>query len=303
MKPFKKTAYTAGAALLLCAVIASASGVSSAVAAPSSPGTSSTLVTEMLDSLVTATGPEMTEGQVFDLDENQLEGVVEAKCMAGHGWPVTVPKFSGGQLQLAATTFFVSNALLPNLAWIAKHGLFEPAHPAAGYGWEPSGRESRAELADFGKCQTMAEQPMAAFDRAERPLSLDWWGGYGILMRVQGEPVMVAAGHRFSSCVERAGVPPKAARIGRFLDGWVATAELHSKTHARLLANERHWVKVFIPCATPLVSLEDRLLTRTQHAFEQSHYEELQVLGNLVTKDMAALARLAEVPTSALGGK
>jgi hypothetical protein len=303
MKPFKKTAYTAGAALLLCAVTVSVSGASSAVAAPGNLGTSSTLVAEMLDSVVTATGAEMTEGQEFSLAENQLEGVAEAKCMAGHGWSVSVPKFSGGQIQLAATTFFVSNALLPNLAWISKHGLFEPAHPASGFGWDPSGRESRAEEADFGKCQTMAQQPMAAFDRAERPLSLDWWGGYGILMRVQAEPEMVAAGHRFSSCVERAGVPPKAARIGRFLNGWVATAEKHSKTHARLLANERHWVKVFVPCATPLVSLEDRLLTRTQHAFEQSHYEEIQVLENLVTKDMAALARLADVPASALGGK
>jgi hypothetical protein len=257
----------------------------------------------MVDSLVTATGAEMTEGEVFNLAENQLEGVAEAKCMAGRGWSVNVPKFSAGQIQLAATTFFVSNALLPNLAWISKHGLFKPAHPAAGFGWDPAGKESRAEEADFGKCQTMAEQPMAPFERAERPLNLDWWGGYGILTRVQGEPALVAASHRFSSCLETAGVPPKAATMNQFLNGWVATAEKHSKTHARLLANERRWVKVFVPCATPLVSLEDRLLTRSQHAFEQSHYEEIQVLENLVTKDMAALARLAELPASVLGGK
>ena len=256
------------------------------------PGTSASLVTQMLDEIFPATGAENVDGAYFGIAEDDLQGIAQARCMARRGWTVRVPTVSPAKVDHVVEQIFEDYEAFPNLAWIARHRLFHlPGNWSVG--WMPSPNVSHAEEVDSGRCELAAQRPMRAYIAASRELNTQWF--IGVILRLQSSPRVQAASHKFTACLESKGIPADGARsLDDFLGKWLPRIEHLARSRAQFVATDHHLVSVFIPCATPLVTLQERLQKQARQRFFQTHYEAIKALERLTGKMMAALTRDAD---------
>jgi hypothetical protein len=246
----------------------------------------------MLDSNFPATGAENVNGAYFSIAGGDLQGIAQARCMARRGWTVRVPTVSPAKVNRAVEQSFEDYEAFPNLPWISRHRIF---HLFGNWsvGWMPSPDASHAEEVDSGRCELAAERPMRAYVAASRQLNSQWF--LGVILRLQSSPRVQSATNKFTACLESKGIPAEGARsLNDFLGKWVPRIERLATSRAQLLATDHHLVSVFIPCATPLVTLQERLQKQARQRFFQTHYEAIKALERLTGKMMAALTRDAD---------
>jgi hypothetical protein len=267
-------------------------------------GASSPLATEMVYSAFPATAAQWADGARFSMTVRDLERAAWARCMTAHGFsqqaPVSAASIAGD------VAMFQDNTQLPNLALMARTGLFVPAtgfgsvgpSPASG----PSGNKAveRAMTADGRKCYPAADRPMRSVTGALTALSNQWWG---IIGQVEASAQVQAATRGFATCVQRHGVPvADAGSISAFL-AWVTGLQTYSMGHSASVVIEHHWVGVFVPCARNLVAVREKMQLQRQRPFLQDHYQEILAAEDRVTTAMATLVQLAGAPPDVVAGK
>ena len=276
------------------------SNTASSAASGSGASTSSVLISEMLDSFFPASGAQFVGGQQFSNFENDLESAAQDRCMQERGWKVAMPNTTRANIE-AESHVFEDNAIWPNLGWIRAHGLFV----APGEGGSQVGlmvnATSRAERADYGRCIASAEAPMQAFVNTIRPLSGTW---VNTVTQLQQSPSLAGDRSHFSSCLTKHGVSTRGARsLNSFLAYWVQSAISAQPRGADRLAFEHRWVKIFVGCATPLITSEQDLEEKSRKAFMQAHYQELTAAGNQALRGFAKLERMSGVSSSVVAPK
>ena len=285
----------------VAAVVAGCGGssaVSSNAASSASAGgasTSSVLVSEMLEGFFAASGAQLVDGNQFATFENVAESAAEDRCMRARGWKVAMPDTTRANID-AESHSFEDNPIWPNLGWIRAHGMFV----APGGGGSQVGlainATSRAERADYGRCIASSEAPMQPFVNTIRPLTDIWV--YTVL-QLQQSPSLAGDKAQASSCLTQNGVSTRGARsLNSFLSYWVQSAISAQPRGAERIAFEHRWVKIFVRCATPLITAEQDLEEKSRKAFMQGHYQQLTAAGNEVVRGLAKLERISGVSTS-----
>jgi hypothetical protein len=272
---------------------ASSNAASSASAGGAS--TSSVLVSEMLESFFAASGAQLVDGNQFATFENVAESAAEDRCMRARGWKVAMPDTTRANID-AESHSFEDNPIWPNLGWIRAHGMFV----APGGGGSQVGliinATSRAERADYGRCIASSEAPMQAFVNTIRPLTDIW---VNTVLQLQQSPSLAGDKARLSSCLTQNGVSTRGARsLNSFLSYWVQSAISAQPRGADRIAFEHRWAKIFVRCATPLITAEQDLEEKSRKAFMQAHYQQLTAAGNEVVHGLAKLERLSGVSSS-----
>jgi hypothetical protein len=280
----------------------SAGSANAGNSAPSGSGasTSSLLVSEMLDSFFPASGAEFVDGQQFDTFENVAESAAEDRCMIARGWKVAMPITTRANL-VAESHAFEDNAIWPNLGWIRANGLFvAPSDGGSQVGLSINATSS-AERADYGRCITTSEAPMQAFVNTVRPLSGTW---INTVLQLQQAPSLAGDKTHLSSCLTQNGASTRGARsLNSFLAYWVQSAISAQPRGADRLDFEHRWAKIFVRCATPLITAEQNLEEKSRKAFTQAHYQQLTAAGNQALRGFAKLERMSGVSSSMVSSK
>lgn len=255
----------------------------------------SPLEQEFVDYEFPATGAQYAKGNLYEATVGMLQRTVLAHCLTAHGWNQTGPQITANNIALTAVGD-QDNTVFPNLAWMSKTGLFVPDKgPSNGgnpVGPKDGGVIPRAERPYIGECEAVAARPLKPPTTPLNALVAEW---NRIVERADSSPRVQAAGRGFGECVEQHGVPAaKASSLFNFLS-WVTGLEARAPTRSSSIAVERHWVKVFIPCATRLVHVQERLQNRRRRAFIQDHYQEITAADDKVPHAIAALEKLANV--------
>jgi hypothetical protein len=277
---------------------ASSNAASSASAGGAS--TSSELVSEMLDGFFPASGAQLVDGSQFFTFENVAESAAEDRCMRARGWKVAMPDTTRANIA-AESHSFEDNPIWPNLGWIRAHGMFV----APGGGGSQVGlminATSRAERADYGRCIATSEKPMQPLVNAIRPLTDTW---VNTVMQLQQSPSLAGDKAHLSSCLTENGASARGARsLNSFLSYWVQSAISAQPRGADRLAFEHRWVKIFVRCATPLITAEQNLEEKSRKAFMQAHYQQVTAAGNQVLRGFAKLERISGVSSSVVARK
>jgi hypothetical protein len=258
------------------------------------------LISEMLESFFPASGAQFVGGQQFSNFENDLESAAQDRCMQERGWKVAMPNTTRANIE-AESHVFEDNAIWPNLGWIRAHGLFV----APGGGGSQVGlmvnATSRAERADYGRCIASSQASMQAFVNTIRPLSGTW---INTVQQLQDSPSLAGDKTRLSGCLTQNGASTRGARsLNSFLAYWVPPAISAQPRGADRLAFEHRWVKIFVRCATPLITAEQRLEEKSRRAFMQAHYQQLTAAGNQALRGLAKLERISGVSSSVVARK
>jgi hypothetical protein len=254
------------AAAAAVAIVGSAAVVSSGPAR--SPGTANAAADRKItDYLFPATGPEFTTGA-------QIEGVIfarsrdrEADCLARLGYHIPrVPARAAASADWALTQ-------LPDLARIRRTASLGPPDQPFPFNQNPIPRN------DLKRCQSVAYQWYLPIDRAYHALARSW---EAILTRTQATSPVRATLGGLRTCARRYGARPSSiGSLAGFAD-WVlghinGSAELHDSP-ARTRALERHWAPIFITCARPTVSVQERLQSAQRIIFLHRHHRQAQTL-------------------------
>jgi hypothetical protein len=254
------------AAAAAVAVVGAAAVVSSGPAR--SPGTATAALDQKItDYFFPATGAQFTTGA-------QIEGVIfarsrdrEADCLARLGYRIPrVPARAAASADWALTQ-------LPDLARIRRTASLGPADAPFPFNENPIPRN------DLKRCESAAIQWYLPTDRAYQALARSW---SGILTRTQATGLVRATLGGLRACARRYGARPSSiASLAGFAD-WVlghinGSAELHDSP-ARTRALERHWAPIFITCARPTVSVQERLQSTQRVIFLHRHHHQVQTL-------------------------
>jgi hypothetical protein len=279
---------------------AGSSNAGSSASSASGASTSSVLVSEMLDSFFPASGMQLVDGSQFATYENVAESAAEDRCMRARGWKVAMPDTTRANIA-AESHSFEDNPIWPNLGWIRAHGMFV----APGGGGSQVGlminATSRAERADYGRCIATSEKPMQPLVNTIRPLTDTW---VNTVMQLQQSPSLAGDKAHLSSCLTQNGVSTRGARsLNSFLSYWVQSAITAQPRGADRLAFEHRWVKIFVRCATPLITAEQNLEEKSRRAFMQAHYQQVTAAANQVLRGLAKLERVSGVSSSVVARK
>jgi len=256
-------------------------------------GASSPVAAEMIHSLFPATGAQYAAGSLFDETVKELESTATARCMSGHGFSQQVPPVSAASIAQTAEQH-QDNSQFPNLAWMAKNGLFVPATQLRNGGPPPpSSPAQRALLADERKCGLAAARPVGQVTGALSGLQQQW---LNVINQVEASGPVQAAARGFAMCAERHGVPTAdAGSLNAFL-AWTTGVFSQTISRSAMVVTEHHWVGVFVPCARKLVAVQERLQLKQQSSFLQDHYQQILAAEDRVPAAMTALERLAAAP-------
>jgi hypothetical protein len=272
----------------------SSGGSGSAKAAGS--GSSSELVSELVDAYFPATSAQAVDGLRFFNFQNLLQITVAGHCLAAHGWKVRLPAVSSATLDTGAASGGGDG--LPNLAWIRAHDRFAPlgGEGVVGITWRD---KSAAEHADDAHCVASGGNPLNAFDNAINPIAATW---YQIVTRIQRSPRLAAQRSRFSSCLTHQGASVKgSSSVSEFLGYWEPETYLAQPRGADRIAFARRWAKIFVRCATPLITAQQRLQEARRKAFLQAHYQEITAAENAAARGLAKQERSTGISDSIVG--
>jgi hypothetical protein len=235
---------------------------------------SSLIGTEAMNSFFPATGEQFADGARFVGVEQALSGILTNKCMERYGFTSTA-----GSSASAATiaTDFVDNAQFPDLARIAAEKRFIPGQMPQDTA-QPPKAEMVAYSADSKKCA--GTDPFRAVLKAGNPLQRQW---YGIVEGIQTSPAVTTALTGFASCMEKAGVPADSAGSLTDFEAWLS-GTMSRLPVADFPAAQAHWTGVFVPCATPVVSTQERLQLTAKAQFLQQHFTQVHALENLASQ-------------------
>jgi hypothetical protein len=256
----------------LAAAAAAVAIVVSAAVVSSGPGRSPGMATTALDRKITdylfpATGAEFTTGA-------QIEGVIfargrdsEASCLARLGYHI--PRVS----PRAAAAADWALTQLPDLARIRRTASLGPADQPFPFNQNPIPRR------DLRRCQSASIQWYLPTYRAYHALARSW---SGILTRTQTTAPVRATLGGLRACAQRYGARPSSiGSLTEFAD-WVlghinGSAEINDSP-ARTRALERHWAPIFITCARPTVSVQERLQSAQRVIFLHRHRGQVLTL-------------------------
>jgi hypothetical protein len=277
-----------GAVFVAAYSLCSCSSVGSATATPGiAQATGSSVVgTETMDSFIPATGAQFADGALFVGTEQALTGILTNRCMERYGFSSAGSTGSA----VAIATDYVDNAQFPDLARIAKERRFIPGQPPLDT-WQPPPSEMDAYTADSKKCADT--DPFRAVRKAGDPLQRQW---YDIVEGIQTSGAVTTALTGFASCMEKAGVPADSAGSLTDFEAWLS-GTMSRVPVADFPAAQAHWTGVFVPCATPVVSTQERLQLAAKTEFLQQHFTQVQALEDLASR----VVRTTEQQTGTTG--
>jgi len=252
-----------------------------ATSSPRNSAGSSQLGVEALNFFLPATGAQLTSGAQFAGTMQSLRSTVTAKCMSRYGFHVPVTTSTAGAAQ------FFDNDQFPDLAAIARTGLLNPAlltpvHPPVAL----PGAEARSFRADLTRCTQLAAQPFGALLRAGSALGGLWLDAVN---QIQATPQMRQSLSRFSACVQRAGTPASSGATFTAFFAWVTGLEAAAPNDDQRLAVDRHWAPIFVSCAKPTVTLQERLQSSQRALFIQQHYQQVHALQDMANSTVTAV--------------
>jgi hypothetical protein len=252
----------------------------------------SRLNAEVIDDFLPATGAEFTTGAQLVGTIDALESTTTASCMARSGF--RIPRTTAAP---AAAQFF-DNTQFPDLARISRTGLAPVV--AAGGPPGPPAAGRRAFSAALSRCHDAAARPFLPLQRAGGHLAARW---LAIVTRIQSSAKVRATLPGLRSCAERYGWPanpygPPASSVGSFSDfadwvfGHIDGAGTRGAGMATLTGLGRHWARIFVTCARPTITVQQRLQSARRAVFIQQHYGQAQALEAQAQKVIGKALRL-----------
>jgi len=255
---------------------------------------------QQLDTLIVewvapATGSQYDRGGklVWTLKAQELRS--SARCMALQGYHISD---ASSPYNLAD---FADNSQMPDLPRIARTHEFV-SEASFGVAQSYTRRRQRA----LNACQRTAQAAETPLLSAYQPINQAWWK---IVSHAQASRRVNAAIPALQACATRYGFtddpygnatgPIKSFAdftnwVAGFLDG--AGSRGASDSTMRLLT--RHWARVFVTCATPIVSIWQRILLAEQPGFLHQHAQQITRLDQLAYRELAPAARLASGATA-----
>ena len=252
-------------------------------------GTSS-LGNDVVDYFFPATGPQLTIGSSVYGAMMAVKTGITSRCLRRYGF------HQAAWSAATAASLSFDNADFPDLAKMTHTGLFDSATLSAAQG-PPRGlsaAKQRAYMADMGRCEISAEDVFAPLTEATNALSNTWTK---IISQTESSSPVLATLAGYRSCMEAAGVPPTSLSglstsqaLGGFL-AWETGAETQAAGRAGEIAVERHWVPIFVRCATPTVKVQDSLLLARQREFLRAHSQQVLTVEALANREIALAIR------------
>src|SRR5258708_4422183 len=217
---------------------------------------------------------QIADGIEFQQTLSTLEKELFEDCIRGYGFGPQAQAYAFANLDLMplqAMSGYTQNQEaavgLVNLGSVARSGMlaavyYAGARPnAAGV----SSAEQRALQADQWRCWSKASQPARHLSQVGFALWRQW---YSAEVRMLTSAQVRPATKVFGTCVTHQGAPRTASEsLGQFLD-WLqrqvnrgvyrSVGPLPAVQPRQQL--DAHWSKVFTKCATPLVTLLQRML-------------------------------------------
>ena len=224
-----------------------------------------------------ATGPQYDRGGklVWTLRARELRS--SARCMAQQGYHISD---ASSPYNLAD---FADNSQMPDLPRIARTHAF-----VSQGGFKPSDFPAREQRA-FNTCERSAEAPYTSLLSAYQAINQAWWK---IISRAQASRKVDAAIPALQVCATRYGFPNDPYRnatgpiksFGDFMN-WVAGfldgADSRGASDSTMRSLTRHWARVFVTCATPIVGIWQRILLAEQPGFLHQHAQQIARLDQL----------------------
>lgn len=289
----------AGIIALLFALLLTGCGARASRPDSPLPRASTSLGLELLDEEFPATGPQYAAGAWLVALVHNLEDAAVARCMSARGYPGNAP-ISASAIARDVAVIGVDNVQFPDLARMAKSGLFVPMVNFAvkGASRVSYARPARSTHSAQRQCALVAGRQMAPITGALAPLQDRW---FSIIDQLESSEPVQAAAQGFAACVRRHDAPGTVRSIDAFL-AWVTGLQSHAARRSSQLAIERHWARIFIPCASELVSVQEQLQSQRRTAFLRDHYRAIRTALSKVDSAVAALARLAAAPPGLVAG-
>jgi hypothetical protein len=230
-----------------------------------------------------ATGPQYDQGTrvIWLLHAHYQQAT--ARCMAAAGYHI------GDQTGTFSMGEFADNTQMPDLPLIHRTHEFVPTNGISGPTSYPP-----AEQRALSACAGAGQPSVMRMLRAYSTLSESWWK---VVTRAQTSRQVRAALPALQACATRYGVPdnpygPAAGPIKAvpdFMDwvsGFLDGAGSRGASQHTMNALDRHWTSVFVSCATPVVSIYQRMLISAQPGFLHQHARQLATLDELVWRDL-----------------
>jgi len=270
---------------------------------------SSLIASAAIDSFIPAGGAQVTKGNKFVASQNRLRNLIARRCMRQH---------------------HLSRAAQPYVRWVERY-VDPPQDYAMAPGWEGENVSlvpnlyNLHRLASGGllaEVQTGSPNPPSGLPggegnrigsmyqgcrvRAWKPFKTLYHDGTVLadlfapqVAAIQASPRVKAASAQFGSCVRGQHAPARAALSPDAFRTWLSDrvhpriADFYGKTALieHEAAADRHWTRVFVTCAGPLLSVEQRLQLQRQLAFVRAHYRQLLALRRMADSITSALER------------
>lgn len=247
----------------------------------------SQLDTEVIDDFLPATGAEYTTGARLDGIIAVLKDASTDSCMARLGFHI--PRLPAAVIEKAVANMSFDNTQFPDLAKLSRTKM------APLYFKGVNGNRGGAFNVDLDRCEEAAAEPFLPLTNAGWNLGGPWWP---IVTRIQSSAQVRATLPGLRSCAERYGWPhgPKAA-MSSFTDfaGWVAShidgPGTRGADRAEMTGLGRTWSRIFVTCARPTVTTQERLLSARRAVFIQQHIRQVRALEALAWKVITEMRR------------
>lgn len=257
-----------------------------------------------------ATMAQVADGADFQQTIGTLQKELFDACIRGYGFGPQAQAIAFSNLNLMpfqAMSGYVQNQNaavgLVDLRAVAHSGMLAPLYIMATRpdtsGVSPA--ELRAVESDQWRCWSRSRQAVTKLERQGAALQRQW--NAQEIRLLDSRPVR-AATKVFSSCVTHEGAPRGASESLRQFIGWLQQMVNRAEWASRMggpqpaaqprQAMDAHWTRVFLKCATPLVSLLQRQLPGVQQTFLQEHYGQILALEKTANQTVSTLEHLTE---------
>jgi hypothetical protein len=237
----------------------------------------------MVEWAAPATGPQYDRGGkvVWMLHAQELRS--SARCMAGQGYYISD---NSAPYNLAD---YADNTQMPDLPRIARTHEFVSQAGISGPQSYPA-PEQRA----FNACERAEGAAYAPLVSVYQAINQAWWK---IISRAQASRKVNAAIPALQACATRYGFPSDPygnatgpiKSFGDFM-GWVAGfldgAGSRGASPSTMRSLARHWTRVFVTCATPIVGIWQRTLLNSQPGFLHQYAQQIARLDNLAWQEL-----------------
>jgi hypothetical protein len=247
-------------------------------------GSVATLTQDLIDQFVTATGPQLTAGSVFQSTVEAHAGtVILDHCLAAHGIIIAPPAARAGvDGEMSSTLFLDLNAM-------AKSGIPDTVFFTQwqGQGYPDPLATSEAFTTALSECQSSGGpfDLMYAYGQRLRALFRSQ------VLAIQSSAPVRATIPGLRACASKYGWPRdyagKNVPLNSISDFWnwmqtfLAGPEGRDVSMATAQALDRHWAPIFIECVRPTVAVMARLALAAQRSFLASHRTQLAHLVSL----------------------